>query len=361
MQRVRQLTRCKIPLTLITATLPPRLELVLEEEFSLPSCKRIRVPTDRKEHQYSVFRVKSEHLVNKTASFVQSLTALLDGTKRGIIFSRCKKQGEELKGFWPGVDIITGDVAGGDQMVEKWKTGKSGGWIIGTSCLIQGVDYQDVHVVIFMGSPWGMVDFVQGAGRSGRNGLESRVVVIDDGKSMIPPPNLEDMKCAREMSTWVANRTVCRRLGISQCMDDREVTCRELDGAALCDICGEEDTLENMFNKPPPSGQQLPNVLLTPLTDSGAEPPTQLEVADLRPQPARSDILRHSVELVKREKERGKVALECIMALEAFGQNCPVCYFNKKTFTGTRHKMCLNQGAENVAFYDCKKPSEVRG
>ena len=211
--------RCKVPLVLITATLSPHLESVLEKECNLSSYKQIQVPTDRKEHQYSVFHIKLEHLVNKTTLFVQLLTALLNNTKRGIIFLRCKKQGEELKGFWPGVDIITGDDTGGDtrdQMMEKWKTGKSRGWIVRTSCLIQGIDYQDICVV-FMGSLQGMIDFVQCAGQLGQNSLESQVMVIDDSIPTILPPKLEDIGCVGETSAWVTNRTACRRLEISQC------------------------------------------------------------------------------------------------------------------------------------------------
>lgn len=187
------------------------------------------------------------------------------------------------------VDLITRELDNEtvrQGMIQKWMEDRSNGWIIGTSCLIQVIDYQDVHIVVFVGSPWGMIDLVQGAGRGGRNGSMSQVVLIHEGEARGSKGD-EDLGCAGEMKNWVNNESECRRLGISRCSG--ETTCQSLEGAALCDICKEDQEITSMLTDNPsfqmPSGG-LPSVSLLPPTNSETELSTQLDMPELLPRPA---------------------------------------------------------------------------
>ena len=370
MSKMTSLVRCKVPLTLLTATLPPRLERLLIEACNLPNHTSIRVPSDRKEHQYTVHRVEKKEVVKKTFSFIMQSTRMLEGTRRGIIFVRSKAIGEDIKNLMPGVDFVSGDVTDDKArgaMIQRWKSGLSGGWIIGTTCLIQGLDYPDVHLVVFAASPWGLIDFVQGAGRGGRDGTMSRIVLIhsQEGRSLSAE---QDLICGNEMMAWVANTSECRRLGISRCMDGGTVTCQTLEGAICCDICRPDQDMVSMLNAevslpddstdapqaPPP----LPRVSLVPPANFETEPPTQLDMPELRPQPARSTIIRASEAVTAQQDSRKARAKKCVSMLQAFGNNCGACHVRETILTGVKHSMCLNRsGSELSSFYDWNKPT----
>ena len=366
MKDMHLLIACKVPLTLLTATLPPRLEQSLVKECRLPTHKIIRAPSDRKEHQYSIVRVDRDDVVKKTLGVVDSLTGSLQNTGRGIIFVRSKAIGKELQSCLPGVDLITGGITDDqarEQMMQKWKTGLSGGWIIGTSCLIQGVDYPDVHLVVFAGSPWGLIDFVQGAGRGGRSGAMCRIVLVDGGEAQ-RSSDTEDALCSNEMVKWTKNSDKCRRLGISQCMDKGEVTCRSLEGAIHCDVCTPDPAMRSILKTTVPlhgASAWLPPVSLAAPTGFLTEPSSQLPIPDLRPQPARSVAVKASKEAHVLASSRKERAFECILTLRAFGNNCGACHVQEMLFTGDPHPMCINRfSGELKTFYQWNKP-KVKG
>lgn len=366
MSAMPSLIRCKVPLTLLTATLPPRLEKPLIEACNFPEHKLIRAPSDRNEHQYTVLRVEKKDLTKRSIDFVKVSTRHLEGSRRrGIIFVRSKAIGEEIKAHLPpGVDFVTGEVTDDkarESMIQKWMSGRSGGWIIGTTCLIQGLDYPDVHLVVFAGSPWGLIDFVQGAGRGGRSGAMSRIVVIHAGEARRATVE-QDLGCANEMVAWVENTSECRRLGISRCMDGGTMTCQSLEGAIYCDICRPDADVISMLNAlvpldDGPAHPPLARVPLIPPVDSETEPLTQLAMPELRPQPARSTIIRASEAAEASQEERVAQAKECMSTLQAFGENCGACHVKEMTFTGERHRMCLNKGGPELSsLYDWNKP-----
>ena len=369
MSKMTSLVRCKVPLTLLTATLPPRLERPLIEACNLPNHTSIRVPSDRKEHQYTVREVEKKEVVGKTFSFIAQSTKILEGSRRGIIFVRSKAIGQDIKSLLPGVDFVSGEVTDEktrEAMIQRWKSGRSKGWIIGTTCLIQGLNYPNVHLVVFAASPWGLIDFVQGAGRGGRNGAMSRIVLIHSQEGQSCPVE-QDLVCANEMVSWVANTSECRRLGILRCMDGGTITCQSLEGAIDCDICRPDADVISMLNtkgpptndstNPPRTPLPLPRVALAPPTNFETEPLTQLDMPELRPQPACSTIIRASEAAIDLQDKRKAQAKECVLMLQAFGDNCGVCHVKQMTLTGEQHPMCLNKcGLELSTFYDWNKP-----
>lgn len=377
MELVYRIMSTGIPVTCLTATLPRRLESVLAEVLHLPEgYTTIRAPTDREEHQYTVFKLEGR-LVQTTATFVDDITPSLEGSSRGIIFVKTKAEGWSLQKLLPGVDFMHGDVLDASvraKMVQGWKVGGSKRWIIGTTSLIQGIDYPDVDVVLFMDTTWGMIDFVQGAGRGGRNGKLSKIVLI--WKGSVPAKNDDaDMGCAEEMASWLKNTTVCRRLGISACMDTGSSTCESLKDAVYCDICKPDPGLQKIFDHAlsNPKGDSslpqgdpgpLPQPISTTAHGSLAKATGRLPIHPLRPQAARLTTVKTAKHEAHCLEKTRQTAIDCIEKLKELNTYCAICHVlkpkNGRPFN-RKHSMCFNRhGEELKGFYDCNRPV-IRG
>ena len=250
MRAVRRLTVINVPLTFLTATLPPRLENYFRNQVGLPKdCRMIRTKTNRPEHIYSIKvgpRPKGKGADARRpglrigARFVAKLAQGLEGKDRAIVFTRRKSDGQVLSEDLYDCPFISSDMESDRQRMEsirKWENGETGGILMGTSSLIQGLHYDHVRFVVFVAAPWGLMDLVQGAGRGGRDGKPTHVVVINYGDG--PPTDIkeQDPGCANEMERWLSEEQ-CRRLVISSTMDEGDpITCAATN-SSLCDHCG---------------------------------------------------------------------------------------------------------------------------
>lgn len=231
----------------LTATLLPHHQEVLAEYvgISLTNTLILRSPTARQNH-----RIQMPALPRfKTPSSVGTKLASLlldawreDPTVRGIIFVRSLKKLDTLSESSP---FPTCTFHGGMSDEEKegqltsWLSNDHPAkWIISTTALLHGVDYPRVDAVIFLEIPFGLYDFVQGAGRAGRSGQESLVAVLCCDIP-VPPPEENEYGCRKEMES-VAMSNQCRRVGISKTMDGHELPCCKDLNYLLCDVCAGE-------------------------------------------------------------------------------------------------------------------------
>ena len=361
MKKFDLVAKTNAPITLLTATLPPRLRLPLLKRCNIPESDTttIHPPTDRKEHLYAVVNVVEDQLIARAVSFITAATEKLDGTARGIIFARTKDVGKALQKQLPHIGLITGDIKEGEirnRILDSWKGTEGGGWIIGTSSLIQGVDYPDVRFVVFLETPWGLVDFVQGAGRGGRNGEVCRVVVFHTGKDL-PVKTSQDFGCVREMNQWAKNGEECLRMKISQCMDGSTITCRTLEGAALCHVC-QPDSLLNRLVAPVVNPQSTPiENRLVQLESSAPVRVTQLKTAPPVLQPARLTVPQARPREVDLRNKRKESMAKCISTLRAFGRRCVACHILGRLGASVCSGMCLQGDPDGLGdVYDLNKP-----
>ena len=371
LKEIKSLMLTMVPVTFLTATLPIRLEESLKKKILMPrEHNMIRARTARPEHQYFLFTTEKGRLVQDAIAFITlASSSLLYGSRRGIVFVRSKPIGHKLSSAFPQTDFLHAEIKDDQvrlRMIEKWKDGLTGGWIIGTTSLIQGVDYHDVHVVLFVDSPFGLIDFVQGAGRVGRNGQPSKVIVLDSGTLQGPcKTDPEDLSCKREMIDWLASRG-CRRIITSKCMDGVVLTCNDLPGAIPCDVCKPNHDLEELwagvrnFDHDTSSDVSRPAPRISPSTTSRIEVPSQLEMVPIRPQLASGSVVRHSQVQNDLREARLETALQCIQYLEEFYPNCGICHAESggKKKTGKQHKIYTEckRGAHFTKFYDWNKP-----
>jgi superfamily II DNA or RNA helicase len=99
--------------------------------------------------------------------------------------------------------------------------------ITATSALGLGIDIPDIRLVMHVQTPWTLLDYAQESGRAGRDGLVSKVVIIQDGREV------EDLPLRRFMGRE------CRRVILDEYFDGRvdRIGCEE--GEEICDICQE--------------------------------------------------------------------------------------------------------------------------
>lgn len=377
MNKVTQLMTTKVPITIMTATLPIRLEQKLKDMIGIPGKhKMIRAATGRPEHQYFLFKVAKSKLFHCTIAFVLlSSRLLLHGERRGILFVRSIEMGQNLCRMFPDFGFIHGNITDDglrSKIIQKWKLGQSGGWIIGTTSLIQGLDYHDVHLVVFVASPFSMIDFVQGAGRAGRNGKPSKVIVLHAKKPYVSSVNSkEDLSCIREMVDWVGVGG-CRRVGISKCMDRKSHDCASLANAVPCDTCKPDHELQELWRKVQSHGIVSESTAVEPVLTTvtpgplGSKPLAQFNMIPLRPRLAPPDVIRKSLEELSYEHARMQNALECLELLEIFSPNCGICHAESGgiKYTNRKHEKIIDckPGSHFKVFYDYNKPApKVRG
>lgn len=246
--KIRQLAELPIQKIGLTATLPVRLEKHLLEALSLaPSTLFLRNPTPQPQIQYHVFTV--DPALTTVIRFAQDLVALLTDThkiqdaRRGIIFVQSKREADLLAAAMPRICTSSHsglDAAERGHNEQSWFAGFHP-WIAATTGMIHGVDHPGVTAVIFLELPYGLINVVQGAGRSGRNGDPSIAILINSANmNWINPKTLEDdFECRTEGNAWIASASnQCLRMDISRTMDGVDLECADLgEHAQRCGYC----------------------------------------------------------------------------------------------------------------------------
>jgi len=238
---IREATALRV---FLTATLSPAHESVLADSvgISLSRTLTLRSPTARFNHRIQVVSVPRPDTPFSVGLRLASL--LLGNWKedpkvRGIIFVRSIEKLQDLSSSCP-FEVCTyhGSMIEDQKELQlSWWVSDDhpAKWIISTTALIHGVDYPRVDAVIFLEMPFGLYDFVQGAGRGGRCGQEALIAILHNGVS--PPLESESPYGFREELGKVLTLKTCRRATISTFMDGEVVSCSDLPRSLHCDFC----------------------------------------------------------------------------------------------------------------------------
>jgi hypothetical protein len=244
MQALVHLRNATVPKIFLTATLVPSHQQVLADSvgISLSQTLILRSPTARPNHRFQIVSVPPPStpfsVGLRLASFLLEAWGS-DLAVRGILFVRSLKKLHNLANSAP-FDVCTyhGQMAEQEKraQLDSWLSDEQPAkWMISTTALLHGVDYPRVDAVVFLECPFGVYDFVQGAGRAGRSGQEALIVVLHDG----PPdalPEENKYACRKEMED-ILLAPACRRLGVSRVMDGDGVSCNQSPNSLLCDFC----------------------------------------------------------------------------------------------------------------------------
>jgi hypothetical protein len=244
MQALRHLNLATVPKVFLTATLVPDHERVLAEwvGISLSRTLVLRSPTTRPNHHLQVVTLPQTGDVFAVGLRLASLlleTWRPDPSIRGVVFVRSITNVEKLRasasfpvytyhGRMPDEER--------DANLRTWLSPTSPAkWIIATTALLHGVDCSQVDAIIFVEIPYGLYDYIQGAGRAGRAGQKALVAIIH--KPPLPTPFPSNQYACQEAVRTLVTASICRRSTISQVMDGCTTSCADLPGSVLCDVC----------------------------------------------------------------------------------------------------------------------------
>ena len=215
----------------ITATMPPSLVTTFTTSISAPSIEVIRMATNRPEHRYIVRQVGYDQSMAVAKALMSSIRR--DTSSKGILFVSSTEFGNQWEPDYPVYHSkLTKEAQ--DAAMSRW-TGSESQWIVGTTALLHGVDLPNVDYVIFIGNLWGMMEFVQGAGRAGRRQQESVIYLLSLGTKT--PTKLNDPQRMAALYNMIHEDNTCHRRHISHCMDGIEVSCNNLTNALSCGVC----------------------------------------------------------------------------------------------------------------------------
>lgn len=124
-----------------------------------------------------------------------------------------------------------------DSSLDSWLDGEER-LMVATGALGTGVDVPGIQLVVHVGRPRGIIDFVQEVGRAGRSGERVRsVVVMEKGKMKWLCSNAGKSADMQEeaMRLFITTQN-CRREQLGAVMDRQGRKCEE-SGGERCDRC----------------------------------------------------------------------------------------------------------------------------
>ncbi|CAD0051471.1 unnamed protein product, partial [Aureobasidium pullulans] len=265
---VRYVRGLRVPLIMLTATLPPMLAFELEVSMACQTVTRyIRATTTRLRTRYVVETCRRGELEETTIGTCKRMQKHI-GRNKGVIYCRsidqCKDMAKEL-----GCAYYHGGSIDNEDKLAVWM--ETGGLIVATSALGTG------------------------SGRAGRAGEEvDSIIIVEQGK-------VESMRQAGRirgldeeiMAEFVTTRE-CRRQVMSRYLDGKIVECGAGD-VAQCDRCGEGlGALERLHEK---NGKERETVekTLDDLTD-GCASCWMLAVTQNRGHEGNNDLWTHSAQ-----------------------------------------------------------------
>jgi superfamily II DNA helicase RecQ len=256
------LLRCTAPLVFMTGTLPISLQdELLREIKGASSVCLIRVPTDRPNIAYNVLPKPLN--MNMFCAHVRRTiipTLVQYPERRVIIFCRyvadCESLSEQLGAFlYHGKASATSkeaalgiwlqrvpldtpskvcvDTCYGIEVYADMESPLQC-IMVATSALSMGIDHPHVYHVLFYREPFTLIDYIQQAGRAGRDNKHRAIVEIN------PSQGLKDVE--PELLEFIQTLG-CRRNVLQKHMDDIPSSCHGIPNAELCDRCrfSEED------------------------------------------------------------------------------------------------------------------------
>ena len=129
-----------------------------------------------------------------------------------------------------------------DAEEHKWFQGTCD-TLIGTTWVTHGIDAPDVALVIMIEQLFGFTNIFQASGQAGHDGNPAFVVYFHNVNKQFPTPrSTHDFESFREGKLLVETKQ-CQWIIISQLLNGIVMTCANLHGAVLCDVCSADDNL----------------------------------------------------------------------------------------------------------------------
>jgi len=165
-----------VPFLALTATAKPETREDIIRQLALK---------DPEVFVQSFYRENLRFGVYKTGDKFRFIKNLLKDKKPAIVYVNTRKQSQKTAEYLRHLHLKAGAFHGGlttedkKKKLEDWLSGKIQ-VMVATSAFGMGIDKEDVKHVIHAEIPWSLEQYVQEAGRAGRNGMPANAFMVID-------------------------------------------------------------------------------------------------------------------------------------------------------------------------------------
>lgn len=256
--------RHPVPLVLLSATVPPIMVRQLSSIFNT-TFVQIRECTVRKNIMHTVINLDVSDRQYLMPNLQRELPVLLHQLQskyyhaqdRFIVYFMSVPQAVAafniVKSTLPCTGIYYGDLPEDEKLatINSWVAGDLK-FMFATSAFGMGFDYPSVRAVVHFGFSYKLIDFVQAAGRAGRDGsfAESILFTSHDCMQNVQKymKNLDAVEDFDEMRLYV-DEVHCRQSILAKLIDGVDYSCLLSPSSALCDLCAKQGSSQFTMRK----------------------------------------------------------------------------------------------------------------
>ena len=240
-----------VQLVLLTATLPPAFMPQLIKTYHLLTDAVIyRQGTNRPELKYVLKKTaKESELSTCVQAVVQESMQTWQPQDRALVFtpsiSMCMELAQDTNWHYYVGDkeIMTGTDR--KEAYTAWIHGHGSKVMIATSAFSTGNDYPHVRLVVYMDKPFNMLEYIQGQGRGGRDGMPAVCHTIVPNKSWKECNNKDKVERSNEQAIYdhlyLYGAKCCLRYGITLYTDGMGVGCHQDKINQICSVCSQDE------------------------------------------------------------------------------------------------------------------------
>ncbi|NKQ41360.1 MAG: DNA helicase RecQ [Sulfurovum sp.] len=230
-----------IPVTAFTATATKAVESDMASQLKLKDPNRVRGSLFR--HNLTI---NAEHRIKDGRSQLMGFLKSHDGDS-GIIYTLSRKSTEAIASYLQGKGIEAKPYHAGLATEEKNRTyadfvADRVQIVVATIAFGMGIDKSNIRFVVHMTLPKTIENFYQEIGRAGRDGLESKTLLLFSSADIVQqrsfievlPETVYKEHARHKLETMVrfANSESCRHQSIARYFDDSIESCKD-----KCDNC----------------------------------------------------------------------------------------------------------------------------